>query len=229
MPQDLKKRLSGIYRRLFSRFGRQRWWPGETPFEVMVGAILTQNIAWTNVSRAIENLRRDGLLDPVLLDQVPLERLASLIRPSGYFNQKAKRLKTFVQYYLAVYSGDIRRFRRVPPGKLREELLALSGIGPETADSILLYAAQKPVFVVDAYTRRILARHSFIPWEAPYSEIQALFMRYLPHKATLFNEYHALIVALGKELCRRTRPRCYQCPLRRVGKLRLETSPDLLK
>ncbi len=229
MPQDLKRSLSGIYRRLFSRFGRQRWWPGETPFEVMVGAILTQNTAWTNVSKAIENLRRAGLLDPFRLDQVPLARLASLIRPSGYFNQKAKRLKIFVRYYVASYSGDIGRFRRMPPGKLREELLALSGIGPETADSILLYAAGKPVFVVDAYTRRILARHGFIRWEAPYDEIKALFMRHMPHKTILFNEYHALIVALGKDLCRRTCPQCHQCPLRQVGKLRLETPPAPLQ
>jgi endonuclease-3 related protein len=213
--------LHRIYRSLFNTFGPQHWWPGETPFEVAVGAILTQNTAWSNAERAMTRLKEENLLDPKELSRVPMRRLARSIRSSGFFNQKAKRLKIFVRYLMEKYSGDMSRMQRIPLGQLREELLSLSGIGPETADSILLYALSKPAFVVDAYTRRILARHSFIEWEASYAQIQSLFMEHLPKKVPLFNEYHALLVALGKELCL-THPKCHLCPLRRVGKLRLE-------
>ena len=218
-----------IYRRLFSRFGPQHWWPGETPFEVAVGAILTQNTSWANASRAVGELKRRGLLDPRRLDRVPVRRLAGLIRSSGYFNQKAKRLKIFLGYLLKRYGGDIERMKQIPLAQLREELLTLSGIGPETADSILLYALGKPIFVVDAYTRRVLARHSLIPWDAPYQQIQALFMSKggvsRRSQVAYFNEYHALIVQLGKTLCR-TDPKCYECPLRPIGHLRLERAPN---
>ena len=215
--------IRSIYRKLFSRFGPQRWWPGETPFEVAVGAILAQNTAWTNAHRAVLELKRNGLLEPSRLARVPQRRLAKLIRSSGYFNQKAKRLRVFARFVSRRY-GTMEKMRRAPAPRLREELVALSGIGPETADSILLYALDKPVFVVDAYTRRILARHSLIGWDASYDQMQELFQKALPRDRRLFNEYHALLVSTGKGLCKRTRPRCSECPLRRVGQLVLEPS-----
>ena len=215
--------LQKIYQKLLHTFGPQHWWPGETPFEVIVGAILTQNTAWTNAAVAIENLKKAGVLSPEGLKRVSVGRLARLIRSSGYFNQKAQRLKIFVRYLYESYQGDLEKMRRIPLARLRAELLQVPGIGPETADSILLYAFGKPVFVVDAYTRRTLARHSFIAWDASYQQIQQLFMERLPRKPSLFNEYHALLVALGKELCR-TDPKCDACPLRNIGRLCLERS-----
>lgn len=216
--------IRSIYRKLFNRFGPQHWWPGKTPFEVAVGAILTQNTAWTNAHRAVLALKRGGLLRASRLSRVPQRRLARLIRSSGYFNQKAKRLRAFAQFVDRRYRGSMGRMRRAPTERLREELLAISGIGPETADSILLYALDKPVFVVDTYTRRILARHGQIGWGASYGEIQSLFLRSLPRNRRFFNEYHALLVAVGKGLCHRTQPQCPECPLRRVGRIVLEPS-----
>jgi len=213
--------LKDIYKRLSSFYGPQRWWPADTPFEMMVGAILTQNTSWSNAARAIENLRKARLLDPGRLSRVSEKRLARLIRSSGYFRQKASRLKIFSRYLSDAYGGKIERMKRIPLDPLRKELLDLPGIGPETADSMLLYALGKPSFVVDAYTRRVLARHSLIPWRASYDEIQRFFVQGLPPKAPLFNKYHALLVAVGKDLCRK-HPQCQGCPLRRVGKLRLE-------
>jgi endonuclease-3 related protein len=195
----------------------------------MVGAILTQNTSWANAAKAIGRLKEKRLLDSAPLDQIPVRQLAPLIRSSGYFNQKAKRLKVFVRHLQKRYRGRISSLRKVPWGQLREELLSLPGIGPETADSILLYALEKPTFVVDTYTRRILARHSFIRWEASYEEIRALLMQGLPHRVPYFNEYHALLVALGKEICHRQRPQCHLCPIRRVGRLRLETPPAAVR
>lgn len=217
--------LSRIYRRLFSAFGPQHWWPGETPFEVAVGAILTQNTSWENASRAVEELKRRKLLDPSRLSRLPQRRLACIIRSCGYFNQKAKRLKVFVRYLIQRYGGRIERMRGVPTDRLREELLGLWGIGPETADSILLYALRKPVFVVDAYTQRVLARHSLTSRQASYDQIQRLFDA-LPAEGrgrpALFNEYHALFVQVGKSLCKTRRPLCSKCPIRRVGTLNLD-------
>lgn len=187
-----------------------------------MGALLTQNTAWGNAARAIARLKEEKLLDPVRLAHLPHKHLAQRIRSSGYFHQKAHRLKGFVQHLLDRYQGKIDRMKRVSLNSLREELLGLKGIGPETADSILLYAVGKPIFVVDAYTRRILARHSLISWKASYEEIQDLFMKHLPAKVSLFNEYHALLVALGKHLCWKKHPQCHRCPLRRIGLLRLE-------
>lgn len=215
--------IRAVYRKLFDRFGPQHWWPGETPFEVAVGAILTQNTAWTNAHRAVLELKGRGLLHPGRLARLPQRRLARLIRSSGYFNQKAGRLRAFAQFVSRRYGGSMARMRLAPAQRLREELLAIHGIGPETADSILLYALKKPSFVVDAYTRRILARHSMIGWDASYDQIQGLFQRALPRDQRLFNEYHALLVAVGKGLCKRSRPRCPECPLRRVGRLVLES------
>ena len=216
--------LTAIYQKLFKAFGPQHWWPGDTPFEVAVGAILTQNTAWSNAVKAIDRLKQEKLLHPDRLNRLAQRKLAQLIRSSGYFNQKAKRLKIFVRFFLKRHGGRFSRMRRLPLATLREELLNLSGIGPETADSILLYALEKPTFVVDAYTRRILARHSLISWQASYEEIRALFMRHLPKRVSYFNEYHALLVVLGKELCK-AHPKCHLCPLRKVGRLRLETTP----
>ncbi len=217
--------LEAIYRRLYRTFGPQHWWPGETPFEIAVGALLTQNTSWSNASRAVQALKQRGLLRASRIRGLPLRRLALLIRSSGYFNQKAKRLKRFVRYLLERYAGRVEKMRGVPLPRLRGELLGIPGIGPETADSILLYALGKPTFVGDAYTHRVLARHSLIPRNASYGEIQALFMNNLRPSTARFNEFHALLVALGKNLCR-PHPRCHLCPLRKIGKLRLETWPD---
>ncbi len=207
--------LSGIYRRLFERFGPQHWWPGETPFEVVVGAILTQNTNWANVEKAIRNLKEAGVLSPQGLRRIPEGRLAALIRPSGYFRVKAGRLKAFITFLHEICGGRLERLASIETGELRRRLLDVRGIGPETADSILLYGLDRPVFVVDAYTRRILYRHGIVPAEADYHEVQGIFQRALPGDLRLFNEYHALIVRLGKTYCR-PRPDCGGCPLKAV-------------
>jgi endonuclease-3 related protein len=180
----------------------------------MVGAILTQNTAWTNVEKAVANLRAERALTPRGLLALPPRRLARTIRPSGYFNQKARRLRGFTHWYLRQFGGSPARMRRVPLPRLREDLLALKGIGPETADSILLYALDKPVFVVDAYTRRIGERHGLMADGASYDEVQATFEAALPRRATLYNDYHAQVVVIGKDFCRKRAPRCGECPWR---------------
>jgi endonuclease-3 related protein len=210
-----RTRLRRIHDRLSGDFGPQHWWPARTPFEVMVGAVLTQNTAWVNVERAIARLRAAGRLDPGAMAATPPDELAALIRPSGYFNVKARRLLALVAWYREVCGGRIDPLRSMPTAEARASLLEVRGVGEETADSILLYAAEHPVFVVDAYTRRIFSRLGLLPADASYGEMQALFMDHLPHDVSLFNEYHALIVALGKEICRPT-PRCEACPLRRM-------------
>jgi len=207
------ERLMEIYRRLYERFGPQGWWPADGPFEVIVGAILTQNTAWRNVERAIGNLKEEGLLDPWALLEVDEGELASLIRPAGYYNVKSKRLKAFIRYFCEKYQGNLEKMFQRPLPQLREELLGVDGIGPETADSILLYAGGRPVFVVDAYTRRALSRHHIIEEGATYQEVQELFMKNLPHDVELFKEYHALFVRLGKTHCR-PKPLCEGCPLK---------------
>ena len=207
-----KNDLERYYRRLREVYGPQRWWPAETPFEVIVGAILTQNTAWKNVEKAIRNLKAAGLLNPEGLRRVSVRRLARCIRPSGYFNIKASRLKAFVRFLFENHDGDVRRLFSEPVEALRAGLLSVKGIGPETADSILLYAAGLPVFVIDAYTRRVLSRHGLVSRQASYSDLQRFFMDRLPPRADLYNEYHALLVRVGKEHCRR-RPVCNGCPL----------------
>lgn len=207
------KTLKEIYDKILSHFGRQHWWPGETPFEVVIGAILTQNTNWSNVEKAINNLKSSGLLSPEGLHKCALSRLADLIKPAGYFNVKAKRLKGFIDYLFENYEGDLNRLFNKETSALREELLTIKGIGPETADSIVLYAAEKPTFVCDAYTYRIMLRHRFIPEETGYDELKALFEDALPKNVKLFNEYHALLVRLGKTYCKKTKPLCYKCPL----------------
>jgi endonuclease III related protein len=189
------------------------WWPAKTPFEVIVGAILTQNTAWTNVERAIENLRREQLLTPSAIERISCARLARLIRPSGYFRQKAKNLKAFVQFLRERHGGSLARMFRTPTAALREQLLRVHGIGPETADSILLYAGGHPVFVVDAYTHRILGRHDVTNGKPDYAAVRSLFETSLPKDAALYNEFHALMVHVGKNWCRKNRPRCGDCPL----------------
>jgi len=205
--------LPELYSAMATALGPMGWWPARTPFEVIVGAILTQNTAWSNVERALVSLRRERLLTPRALEAVPTARLARLIRSSGYFRQKAKKLKAFVSFLRNSYGGSLVRMFATPTAALREKLLAVHGIGPETADSILLYAGQHAVFVVDAYTRRILSRHGLAGDRAAYDEMQSFFQRHLPADAQLFNEYHALIVNVGKRWCRASRALCTDCPL----------------
>ena len=206
--------LNAVFRVLLKHFGPQHWWPGRTRLEVCVGAILTQNTAWTNVEHAIRNLRRAHVLNLPALHAAPLPQLAAWIRPAGYFNVKARRLRAFTTLVTERFGGRLEKLLALPAAQLRAALLAVNGIGPETADSIVLYAARRPVFVVDAYTRRFLHRHRWISATATYDEIATMFTTRLPRDEKLFNEFHALIVALGKNYCR-TRPLCDKCPLRR--------------
>jgi endonuclease-3 related protein len=205
-----------IYEILLEHFGPQGWWPGETPFEVMVGAVLTQNTSWTNVSRAIDNLKKENLLSFGKLHGLPLAVLAEKIRPAGYFNLKAKRLQNLLDFIEREYNGSLEEMFALDRYSLREAILTVKGIGPETADSILLYAGNKPVFVVDAYTHRILVRHNIIAEDDGYYEIQEYCSLALPEDAALFNEYHALIVRTGKEFCKKSKPACSCCPLAQV-------------
>jgi endonuclease-3 related protein len=198
---------------LLAVHGPQNWWPGKTRFEVIVGAILTQNTAWTNVQRAITALRREKLLTVKALEGVSLRKLARLIRPSGYFRQKARKLKEFVRYLRLQHDGSLTKMFRTPTATLREQLLAVHGIGPETADSVLLYAGKHAVFVVDAYTRRILERHRLARGTESYDDIRGLFEKSLPANGQLFNEYHALIVHAGKHFCHAKAPLCSACAL----------------
>ena len=208
----MKNLLIAIYNKLYGAYGPRNWWPGETDFEVMVVAILTQNTSWKNVEKAIQKLKEKRALSPEGIRRLEKSQLASLIRSSGYYRIKADRLKCFVDFLFEEYGGNLRRMQRGKLEELREKLLGVMGIGPETADSILLYGLRKPIFVVDAYTKRILSRHGLISEKASYEEIQKLFMDYLPSDEKLFNEYHALFVHLGKTLCKKM-PRCNLCPL----------------
>ena len=253
MRVDMKEdEIRSYYRTLFQAWGPQHWWPARSPFEVIVGAFLTQNTAWTNVEKALGNLRAARLLSVSGIRRVPLAELECLIRPSGYFRQKANRLKQFIAHLDKHYAGSLTKLLSLPTNQLREELLNLNGVGPETADSILLYAGNHPVFVVDAYTRRIFVRHAILSEDATYEEIRQLFERALtslaesveastengkPHleagfrgaahspsamstaKRTaltqVYNEMHGLIVGVGKNYCRKSQPRCDQCPLQK--------------
>jgi len=208
----ISERLTKIYQLLFDCFGPQNWWPGETQFEIITGAILTQNTNWANVEKAIANLKSADLLSPEKLHQLDLLSLAGLIRPAGYYNIKAKRLKNFVGWLHRKYDGQLIQLENLNTDRLRAELLDIKGIGPETADSILLYAFGRPIFVVDAYTARIAVRHGLIEPDADYEQLQELFQSNLPQDVTLFNEYHALLVRAGKDYCR-PQARCTGCPL----------------
>ncbi|MFO8057265.1 MAG: endonuclease III domain-containing protein [bacterium] len=215
------KELLHIYELLYNHFGPLHWWPADTPFEVMVGAILTQNTSWKNVEKAIANLKEQGKLSPEKIKRSRRQTLARLIRPSGYFNQKAERLQDFADYFVRNYRGDWRRMAKRETAELRRELLALRGIGPETADSILLYALYKTVFVVDAYTRRAFSRLGHIPPDAGYETTQKFFVDHLPADQKLYNEFHAQVVYLGKDYCR-PRPKCDLCPLATLERCRVE-------
>jgi endonuclease-3 related protein len=211
--KNYKKIFKEMYLRLYSAFGPQHWWPGDTPFEVAVGAILTQNTNWANVEKAINNLKFNGHLSAHALHEISIKKLASLIRPAGYFNIKAKRLKAFIDFLMRRYRGSMKRMALEDTEALRESLLSINGIGPETADSILLYALDRPVFVIDAYTKRVLERHNLIHKNADYHEVQSLFSTNLKKDTYLFNEYHALFVRVGKEFCKPI-PRCKGCALK---------------
>jgi len=208
--KEVKRTLLDIYRHLFTEYGPQHWWPAQEPFEVIVGAILTQSTAWTNVEKAIVNLKSAGKLSPQSLRNLPERELAHLIHPCGYYNVKARRLKAFSEWFGEKYDDKLETMFSHDTGPLRRELLGIYGIGEETADSILLYAGVKPVFVIDAYTRRIIDRLGLTPPDRSYAGCQALFSLNLPPDAALFNEYHALLVRHGKEVCRK-RPLCRDC------------------
>ncbi|MFA5865926.1 MAG: endonuclease III domain-containing protein [Phycisphaerae bacterium] len=207
------KKLMAHYETMLKSFSHQHWWPGDTPLEIMIGAVLTQNTNWKNVELAINNLKRENLLDIEKLVKIPPTDLAQLIKPAGYFTVKTKRLQNLIRFVWQNYKGDLGRFFDQSIGSLREELLSVSGVGPETADDIILYAAQKPTFVVDAYTYRIALRHHFIAQEDDYQTIKDFFESNLPADVHLYNEYHALLVAAGKNFCKRKIPLCDQCPL----------------
>ncbi len=213
--KDTAAALIDLYNRLFDRYGLQQWWPADGPFEVVVGAILTQSAAWTNVEQAISNLKGENALTPEALHALPVERLAFLIRPSGYFNAKALKLKAFAERLHSRYNSDLGRLFTLDTASLRQELLSIHGVGEETADSILLYAARRPSFVIDAYTKRIVSRLGLAPSKDGYGDFQALFAQNLPPDEPLFNEYHALLVRHGKEVCRKA-PDCPRCCLRSI-------------
>lgn len=214
-PQNRKiiaRELEEVYETLRKAFGHQHWWPGDTPFEVMIGAILTQNTAWTNVEKAIFNLKQAHKLSFHGLRSLSKKKLAQLIRPAGYFNIKADRLKCFLAFLDRECDGNIRQLRKQSAKVLREKLLRVKGIGPETADSILLYALDKPSFVIDAYTKRIFSRHGLALADEAYESWQKIFVMALPEELNLYNDYHAQIVRVGKDYCRKV-PRCGRCPL----------------
>ncbi len=209
------KTLTEIYQLLFDRFGPQHWWPGETRLEIITGAILTQNTNWANVEKAITNLKSADCLRPEKLHYLESVQLAELIRSAGYYNIKAKRLKNFINWLFDNYEGELTNLESIDTDQLRAELLAIKGVGRETADSILLYAFDRPIFVVDAYTARIVFGHGLIGPDADYEQLRELFESSLPQDTQLFNEYHALLVRAGKEFCR-PKARCPDCPLEKL-------------
>ncbi|SDO91662.1 endonuclease III domain-containing protein [Desulforhopalus singaporensis] len=206
-----------IYTLLYDHFGPQHWWPGESPFEVMVGAVLTQNTNWSNVAAAIENLKDSGLLSYERLSRLTADEIAPLIRPSGYYNRKAVRLKNLLDMIGENYHDSLDCFLGDSLGKSRQMLLGVKGIGPETADSILLYCCGHPVFVVDAYTHRVFSRHNLADEETDYHTLQSLFVDRLPEDVKLYNEYHALIVKVASTYCKKNNPLCDRCPLHGVN------------
>jgi endonuclease III related protein len=207
--------LREVYDQLYRAWGAQHWWPGRTRFEIIVGAILTQSTAWNNVELAIRRLKAARALDVRRLHALGPARLAALVRPAGFFNVKARRLRAFTSLVANGFGGRLDALLRLPAADLRRALLGVHGIGPETADSILLYAAGRPAFVVDAYTRRFLRRHGWMDARSPYDSVAELFTRAIPARVPLYNEFHALIVRLGKTHCR-SAPRCGACPLQHL-------------
>lgn len=205
--------LWSIHQTLLKFYGSLQWWPGKTKLEIMVGAILTQNTNWRNVSKAIQKLEEEGLLDVSALLCIDEESLGKLIRSCGYYNLKSRRLKNFINFFYYKYQGSVEKLFSCDWQVLRAELLKVNGIGPETADSILLYAGEKPVFVVDTYTKRIFFRHGYFSGKENYQEIQRFFMTHLPQNHFLYNEFHAQLVMVGKDYCKKNNPICSQCPL----------------
>lgn len=221
--------LMDIYERLLGRYGPQHWWPAQTRFEIIIGAILTQSIAWSNVEKAIANLKTAQVLDPDVLHTLSVDELAQLIRPAGYYNAKARKIKALVSHLHEYYQHDLDALFAEELDTLRNELLSIYGIGPETADSIILYAAGKAIFVVDAYTRRLLSRLGLVSNKVNYSDLQATFEDNLPHRTLLFQEYHALIVQHAQTTCRK-RPLCTACPLLPIcelGQSQIERRGDM--
>jgi endonuclease III related protein len=208
--------LMTIYNRLYAHLGPSHWWPGETPLEIMVGAILTQNTAWSNVKRAIGRLKEEGALNASRLKQMDEALLSEWIRPAGYYRIKARRLKNFLDFFFREFGGKVGRMKSQSLEVLRSQLLEVRGIGPETADSILLYALGMPTFVVDAYTHRIFFRHQLIEEDISYEDLRSFFMDHLPLDPGLYNEYHALLVRLGKDYCKKKNPRCEECPMKEM-------------
>ena len=206
-------RIKRFYEELHREFGPQGWWPAETAFECILGAVLTQSTSWKNVEKAIDNLKRENLISIERLNLINADELALLIRPSGYYNQKAIKIKNFISFLVDEFSGSVDRMFATEKSQLRKKLLSIKGIGPETADSIMLYAGGIPVFVVDAYTWRVLFRHGLVPEVTSYGEIQEIFTDSLSEDAAIFNEYHALLVKVGKERCKKKSPLCAGCPL----------------
>ena len=213
MARPINRKIKKIYDLLEGHFGDLRWWPAETAFEVIIGAVLTQNTSWVNVEKAISNLRDKGLLDPAKLSALDAMRLSQLIKPSGYHRVKARRLKEVVRFLMSECEGKIARLKRRKISPLRKKLLEVKGIGPETADSILVYALGKPVFVVDAYTRRIFLRHKLIEDNVSYNEIQLLVHSAMPFCVKALNQFHALLVETAKRYCKKNNPLCSECPL----------------
>jgi len=207
-----RQELMQVYRRLYRHYGNLHWWPGETPLEISVGAILTQNTAWSNVEKAIQCLKEKRALTIRALGHLSLSHLARLIKSAGYFNVKAHRVKNFISFLQIRYGGSLNKMFGQDTSRLRAELLSVNGTGPETADSILLYAAKKPVFVIDTYTKRIFSRHGVMPYEKTYDDFQKHFMNRIPPDVPLYNQYHAMLVYVGKDFCH-TRPCCDSCPL----------------
>lgn len=212
MANATSEQLTAIYGRLLNHYGPQGWWPAETPFEVLVGAVLTQNTAWRNVVKAIGNLRAEGAMEPAVLIGKPAEWIAERIRPAGYYNRKAGRLRNLLDYIEHDFEGSVEAFTEGDTAALRRGLLGVKGIGPETADSILLYALGRPIFVVDRYTYRVFTRHRLVGEEYGYEELREFFESHLPEEVPLYNEFHALIVRVGSAFCK-PRPRCSGCPL----------------
>ncbi len=210
------RKLMEVFNLLLDHYGPRNWWPAETGLEMMVGAVLTQNTNWKNVEKAIENLKRSNIISLNTLSSISIPELAQEIRPAGYYNIKARRLKNLINFIVHHYNGNMSKLLEDETQALRQSLLSVNGIGPETADSILLYAANRPIFVVDAYTHRILNRHGMIEDQSTYQELQELFMDNLPEDSSLFNEFHALIVETGKDFCKK-KPLCEECPLARIS------------
>jgi endonuclease-3 related protein len=225
MTKDPRRRkltqLRRAYQLMRDHFGHQHWWPGETPFEVCIGAILTQNTSWSNVERAIANLKSSGVLSPERMFELPETQLAQLIRPAGYFNVKARRLRRFLDVLVVDFGSSLERLFEGKTAEVRGRLLAIKGIGPETADSMLLYAGGHSSFVIDAYTKRIFLRHRWSATAADYDHLQQMCENSLCHKAgaerlDYWQDFHAQLVMVGKHFCRSQRPRCEQCPLREL-------------